>query len=78
MLDILRERGQTDIATLVQQLGASEATIRRDLTNLEKQRVLSRTFGGARLLETESLVARTFERKREGCCENHIPGKSPY
>lgn len=43
----------------------SEATVRRDLAALEGEGVLVRTFGGARLLEPASLVARTFGQKRQ-------------
>ncbi len=65
LLDLLRERGQMDVAELVAALNVSEATVRRDLAALEEEGLLTRTFGGARLHEEASLVVRTFEQKRE-------------
>jgi DeoR family transcriptional regulator of aga operon len=41
------ERGSLDVATLAEQFAVSRATIRRDLELLEKQRLVSRTHGGA-------------------------------
>src|SRR5665647_3889497 len=41
------ERGTADVVTLAEQFAVSQATIRRDLEVLEKQRLLSRTHGGA-------------------------------
>jgi DeoR family transcriptional regulator of aga operon len=41
------ERGTVDVATLAEQFAVSQATIRRDLEVLERQRLVSRTHGGA-------------------------------
>lgn len=41
------EKGALDVATLAGQFAVSQATIRRDLEVLEKQRLVSRTHGGA-------------------------------
>jgi DeoR family transcriptional regulator of aga operon len=41
------ERGTVDVVTLAGQFAVSQATIRRDLDVLEKQRLVSRTHGGA-------------------------------
>lgn len=41
------EKGSLDVATLSAQFDVSQATIRRDLEVLEKQRLVSRTHGGA-------------------------------
>lgn len=60
MMDVEREEiivraVQRGLVISVQELvsitGASEATIRRDLTKLEKRRILQRTRGGAKLSE---------------------------
>jgi DeoR family transcriptional regulator, aga operon transcriptional repressor len=40
-------RGSLDVVTLAEQFAVSQATIRRDLEVLEKQRLVSRTHGGA-------------------------------
>ncbi len=65
LVRLLRERGELDVATLVRELATSEATLRRDLTNLERSGDVVRTFGGARPAEARSLVVRTFGEKRE-------------
>ena len=62
---LLEARGELAVTELVSVLSASEATVRRDLAALEKSGVLVRTFGGARLRDRLSLVARTFAQKRE-------------
>jgi DeoR/GlpR family transcriptional regulator of sugar metabolism len=45
--DIVSAQGRVRIADLVEILGVSEPTIRKDLNVLERQRVLRRTHGGA-------------------------------
>src|SRR5262245_59722850 len=47
ILTQLARDGEVDVATLAGHLGASGATIRRDLQLLEEQKMLSRTHGGA-------------------------------
>lgn len=47
VLDLLAEAGQVDIDDIVSTLGVSPATARRDLDSLAKQRLLTRTHGGA-------------------------------
>jgi DeoR/GlpR family transcriptional regulator of sugar metabolism len=49
ILEALRRRGAISIQELVQQLGVSPMTIRRDLDELEAQGQLERTYGGATL-----------------------------
>jgi len=44
---LVRQRQAISVSELKETFGASEATIRRDLTKLEKQGVLKRTYGGA-------------------------------
>jgi len=56
--ELLRERGEVSVLAFVKELTASEATIRRDLAALEEAGVVTRTFGGARLKDTPSLVVR--------------------
>lgn len=65
LMDLLQEQGEVEVAYLVRRLGASEATIRRDLTGLEQLGQLTRTFGGARLREGSSLVVKTFAQKMD-------------
>jgi DeoR family transcriptional regulator, fructose operon transcriptional repressor len=47
ILKLLNDRGSVHAKELMQQLGASEITIRRDLTLLEEKGLLARTHGGA-------------------------------
>ncbi|MCL2803333.1 MAG: DeoR/GlpR family DNA-binding transcription regulator [Micrococcales bacterium] len=47
LLQILAERGKIGVDQAVKELGASAATIRRDLTLLQEQNLAARTHGGA-------------------------------
>lgn len=47
ILDLLAARGSVSVEELVEDLGISPATARRDLDSLAQQRLLSRTRGGA-------------------------------
>ncbi len=47
VLDLLAERGRLSVEDLVDRLGISPATARRDLDTLAEQRLLTRTRGGA-------------------------------
>ncbi|MBQ8311550.1 MAG: DeoR/GlpR transcriptional regulator [Clostridia bacterium] len=44
---ILNKRGSASIEQLRQEIFASEATLRRDLTQMEQEGLLIRTWGGA-------------------------------
>lgn len=55
ILDALAETGAVSVADVASQLGVSEMTVRRDLTELEKEGRLARTHGGA--ISTELTVA---------------------
>ncbi len=50
----LQERGVVKLQELVDLLGASESTIRRDLIDLEARQLLKRIHGGASLLNQKS------------------------
>ena len=47
ILEQLATGNAVDVSGLAKELGASPATIRRDLATLERQRLLERTHGGA-------------------------------
>jgi DeoR/GlpR family transcriptional regulator of sugar metabolism len=64
LVSLLEEYGDIRVETLAKKLSVSGTTIRRDLQALSEDKVLVRIHGGARLLEPQSLVARTFEEKR--------------
>ena len=46
LLEIVRERGAMGIRELCDYLQVSDATVRRDLTYLDRRGLLSRTHGG--------------------------------
>ncbi|WBU36760.1 DeoR/GlpR family DNA-binding transcription regulator [Homoserinibacter sp. YIM 151385] len=52
ILDLLAERGGISLQDLSDTLGISPATARRDLADLAEQRLLVRTHGGARLIDS--------------------------
>jgi len=57
ILNRLEENGSVSIRELTQVLYVSEATVRRDLSELEKLGALKRTFGGAKpILDTNKQV----------------------
>jgi len=47
LTSLLQERGYLPISELCQELGVSEATARRDLSALESEERITRTYGGA-------------------------------
>ncbi|MDO4289122.1 MAG: DeoR/GlpR family DNA-binding transcription regulator [Eubacterium sp.] len=47
ILDILRKQGAVKVQTLTEVLGASESTVRRDLTVLDQRGLLKKVHGGA-------------------------------
>jgi DeoR/GlpR family transcriptional regulator of sugar metabolism len=69
--ELLRERGAVRVSTLAETLRVSEVTVRRDLEELERRRLLERTHGGAILSQRMGpepayleAVARNPEQKR--------------
>ena len=63
ILNYLQDVPEVSVPELVRLTGASIATIRRDLLDMEKNGLLVRTFGGARCAVQQSLVLRTFEHR---------------
>jgi DeoR family fructose operon transcriptional repressor len=53
ILTLLKEKDVVRIHELVEATGASESTIRRDLSELEEQRLLKRVHGGASALQNK-------------------------
>ncbi|MGV8882713.1 MAG: DeoR/GlpR family DNA-binding transcription regulator [Rhodoglobus sp.] len=54
ILDLLTERGSVSLAELSTELEISPATVRRDLADLEYQRLLLRTHGGATIIDART------------------------
>ena len=65
LAELLRERGYLPISELCEEIGVSEATARRDLSSLEEEQRITRTYGGA-LGEFNSTFTSFRERLREG------------
>lgn len=61
--------GKITIAEIADKFGISPATARRDISVLEKEGRLLRTFGGAQTKEEQSLVVKTFGEKQESMNE---------
>lgn len=75
ILHYLTEKGFAAVAELAREFQVSEMTIRRDLTDLEAQRALQRTYGGATVYDPSffevSLKTKATqfveEKRRIGC-----------
>jgi DeoR family fructose operon transcriptional repressor len=69
ILALLKEKDVLRIHELVEATGASESTIRRDLSELEEQRLLKRVHGGASVLhnkiEEPTVLEKAVKRERE-------------
>ncbi|ADR37547.1 DeoR/GlpR family DNA-binding transcription regulator [Oceanithermus profundus] len=63
LLELLQAEGGLRTAELAQRLGASEATVRRDLAELERQGRLKRVHGGALPLQPGPAVEPPYELK---------------
>lgn len=57
--EIVRKQGEVKVDELAELLGVSGVTIRQDLTYLEQQGYLKRSFGGAIYLASEAMAANT-------------------
>jgi DeoR family fructose operon transcriptional repressor len=66
---LIRQRRTVSIAELSEMFGASEATIRRDLTKLEERGLLRRTYGGAVSLHSSALDAPFSVRAQQQVAE---------
>jgi DeoR/GlpR family transcriptional regulator of sugar metabolism len=74
----LYAHGTSSIETLVDHLGASPATVRRDLARLEADGVIERTHGGARLAESSGLEIAFNLRERENLEVKRAIGRAAY
>jgi len=69
ILDLLKERSIVKLQELVDETGASESTLRRDLTDLEQAKKLKRIHGGAtllkKILEEPTVAEKTIKNSHE-------------
>lgn len=56
IIELLKLQSTVSVSELISYLGASSATIRRDLTELEKEGLILRTHGGAKLKQTNESI----------------------
>lgn len=61
LAEVLREEGYLSVNGLAGRFSVSEATIRRDLSALEKEKKITRTYGGA-LSEYDALFVPFYQR----------------
>ena len=73
ILDILEENGSVSIKILTKRLYVSEATVRRDLAELERSGSLKRTHGGAQsILETNRQIPLSIREELDADAKNQI------
>ena len=73
ILDILNNNGSVSVRALTKELFVSEATVRRDLTELEKKGALKRTFGGATpVIDTTRQVPLFIRESMDSAAKNEI------
>ncbi|MFY0544059.1 DeoR/GlpR family DNA-binding transcription regulator [Brevibacillus sp. H7] len=69
ILTLLKEKDVVRIHELVEATGASESTIRRDLSELEEQRLLKRVHGGASTIQNKieepTILEKAVRHERE-------------
>lgn len=56
ILDAIEKKGAVSVTELVEKLGTSESTIRRDLAFLDRNKSLKKVHGGALKLETQMIL----------------------
>lgn len=64
ILDTLRHKGRVLVSDIAQELEVTEVTIRRDLTCLEKNGLLKKTYGGAMLSVSEADMPVRYRQTR--------------
>ncbi|MBQ8175099.1 MAG: DeoR/GlpR transcriptional regulator [Clostridia bacterium] len=80
VLQLLRKTGSATVREMAKSLYVSEATVRRDLTEMETHGLLRRSHGGAVLIEHEGSEPSFFVRKEENIAEKRRLAKAvlPY
>jgi len=75
ILQLLEDHKVTKLADLVEATGASESTIRRDLTILENEQKLKRIHGGASLMKSKVDEPSMIEKQQQFTEEKKQMGK---
>lgn len=76
ILNLLGDKGQVRVSEFTLHLGVSEATVRRDLGQLQEQGWVKRTHGGALLIRTAPPEPPVFHRMEENAPEKQRIGKA--
>ncbi len=66
IMDILKTHGTVSVAMLTEVLGASESTIRRDITELAKTGLVNKIHGGAMLKNQNFIALEDSVQKKSG------------
>ncbi len=74
--DYLAQRGYADLSLLVKELGVSESTIRRDLSQLEEEGVVRRTHGGAVFVSDRVNALNYAVREQSAVAEKQAIGRA--
>lgn len=74
--EIVRKQGEVKVDELSELLNVSGVTIRQDLTYLEQQGYLKRSFGGAIYLSADSSLHSTLHRSAHSGLAINIPNQS--
>ncbi|GMB09678.1 DeoR family transcriptional regulator [Thermolongibacillus altinsuensis] len=75
ILQLLEEKEVVKLQELVEATNSSESTIRRDLSQLEKEKKLKRVHGGAALLHQKREELSVFEKSTKNIQEKQLVGK---
>jgi DeoR/GlpR family transcriptional regulator of sugar metabolism len=76
LADIVRQRGFVPLPELVDEMGVSESTVRRDLDHLHDAGVLKRTHGGALAISGGLLLSAFDERSQSQAIEKRQIGQA--
>ena len=73
--EVLARRGFADLSALAADLGVSESTVRRDLTQLEEEGVARRTHGGAVFVSDRFIALNYSAREMTAVAEKQAIGR---
>ncbi len=74
--EFLAQRGFADLSLLVAELGVSESTVRRDLSQLEEEGIARRTHGGAVFVSDRFSVLNYADRESAAAAEKQAIGQA--
>lgn len=75
LVELIAERGFVNMAALVERLGVSESTVRRDLAQLDEEGLVKRTHGGAVFISDRFSVLNFAARQASAQAEKRAIGR---